>query len=911
MGDSKTKEGPASEKDQSKGVGIPLPVAAPTSAKTARRQRLRRIFKWLLVFSVVYLIVLRWAQILKPQVEEEAERWLANPFAAPWERWGRGRFGHEHGHGHGRPGRGHKVLNGKPAEDIFLTIPNPVSAISASRRFATTPHMAGTPGDFQTAKDFLSVLQSELGVPVPDDEPIFSAGTKESREATLGIPKLKNPTAWIDVYYPVMNTPLNHSVEIIGDDGLAVWSAQLEEVADFTDPEAGRYADAVQAFHGLSKSGEVKGKLVYANYGTQEDYKALVDKGVNLNGTIVLVRYGGIFRGLKVKGAEELGAVGVLIYSDPVDDGAVTEDNGYLPYPYGPARNPSSIQRGSVQYLSMYPGDPTTPGYPAYENSTRTEGENIPSIPSLPLSWANAQILLQEISGDGLNRTISFVNHVDTRVIPIWNTMGVIPGHIQDEVVIIGNHRDGWKVMGATDPTSGTASINEVIRGFGALLAQGWKPLRTVVFASWDAEEYGLIGSTEWGEDFKTFIDKHVVAYINLDGSTSGSRFHAMASPSLAHMIRSTAERVPHPTKLGLTLWDATNDDGPLDGNVSAEVQAMYEEQFKLADDLGVSPLGSGSDFTVFLQHIGIASSNVGFGSTPHDPVYHYHSVYDSERWQEVYNDPGFFQHVAIAQQVGLQALRIADSIIIPVNTTHYTSQLQSYLDDVEAIAATSTLDVKFHSLRHELHHLHKASIALDKEKAHAEADLKRIIKKLARRHVIRRKIRRTLCKVGSVFGRSCHRRFQPNELERGQDRPIPPFQDGNGHVHRPRIGRAPVWLEEQRARHGCHVHGLSHGHHGKKHEVPKKLKKAIERVQRVNKKLVTFEKGFISEEGIKDREWYKHLGVAPGKWLGYGATTFPALTESFTIEHNETMAKHEVKRLSKLVKKLAKKIEP
>lgn len=193
--------------------------------------------------------------------------------------------------------------------------------------------MAGTPGDFETAKDFLALLQEHFGAvaPVADGaQPIYSAGSVASRNATLSIPHLAAPTAWIDVYYPVMNTPLNHSVAILGADGAPVWAAPLEEVADATDPEAGRYVEAVPVFHGLSRSGEVAGKLVYANYGRQQDYKALLDKGVDLNGTIVLVRYGGIFRGLKVKGAEELGAAGVLIFSDPADDGAVTEENGYL-----------------------------------------------------------------------------------------------------------------------------------------------------------------------------------------------------------------------------------------------------------------------------------------------------------------------------------------------------------------------------------------------------------------------------------------------------------------------------------------------------------------------------------------------------------------------------------------------------
>lgn len=211
------------------------------------------------------------------------------------------------------------------------TVPTPESAIKASRQYATKPHMAGTPGDFDTATDFLKLLQTELGITAPPTLPLFSAGTPESRGATLNISSLKAPTAWIDTYYPVMNTPLEHSIEILDAEGNAVWTAELEEVADDTDPEAGKYFDAVTTWHGLSRGGSAKGKLVYANYGRKEDYDALVEQGVDLTGSIVLTRYGGIFRGLKVKGAQEHGAAACLIYSDPRDDGTVTVENGYAP----------------------------------------------------------------------------------------------------------------------------------------------------------------------------------------------------------------------------------------------------------------------------------------------------------------------------------------------------------------------------------------------------------------------------------------------------------------------------------------------------------------------------------------------------------------------------------------------------
>ncbi|GBE79946.1 Probable glutamate [Sparassis crispa] len=919
---------------------IPVPVAAAPSTRIRRRSRLVSVLILLLSVFLVFVYLHRSIhRSLRKELEGREGQWIASAFVDAKK----------------RPLK--VVPYGKVAEKLFLTVPNPASALAASRQYATKPHLAGSPGDLTTAKDVLTLLQEELDAAVPESEPIYSAGTQASRNATLSITSLSAPTAWIDVYYPVMNTPLDRSLQILEEDGSVVWNADLEEVADETDPEAGEYKDAVPTFHGLSRGGEVQGKLIYANYGRKQDYDELVERGVNFTGSIVIVRYGGVFRGLKVKGAQELGAAGVLIYSDPRDDGTVTEKNGYIPYPYGPARNPTSVQRGSVQYLSIYPGDPTTPGYPSYENSTRTEGLNIPGIPSLPISWANAQVLLELITHpDNGTRTVSLVNHVDNRVIPIWNTMGVIPGHNKHEVIVVGNHRDAW-VMGASDPSSGTASMHELIRGLGALLKAGWKPLRTIVLASWDAEEYGLIGSTEWGEDFADWIGEHVVAYLNLDSSVSGSRFGASGSPSLAHFLRNTAQDLPHPTKPGLTLWDATKDSGVLLGDhVDDEALAMYEEEIQKADALGVGVLGSGSDYTVFLQHIGIASTNNGFTSTLSDPVYHYHSVYDSQRWQEIYADPGFLRHTAVAQYLGLQTLRLADAIILPLNTTYYASQLEAYVDNVEELALTSALEVDFSSLRESIHSLRAASIELDEEKEDAEESLKHIIWRVAKRNLIRRKLRQALCKLKKLFGKKCgkdervkemhldadanvaseavlhkpgkkwrhrvhavlckvkkllgkkchhhdpHKPDEPNS--EAQDRVVA-FEPETSKLIKPRIGRYPAWLKEQRARERA---GTCHMKSGSLH---KKVKKAVHRVHKANKKLVAFEKGLIHEDGIKDREWYRHLGVAPGKWLGYGATTLPALTESITIEKNATLAQYEAARLKNLIDKLADELKP
>ncbi|KAF8897847.1 hypothetical protein BD779DRAFT_1492680 [Infundibulicybe gibba] len=683
-------------------------------------------------------------------------------------------------------------LHGRQAEAVFLSVPNPASAIAASRQFATKPHLAGSPGDLETAQDFLKLLQDELGINPPSQVPMFEAGSPESSEATLSTTIRDDPHAWIDIYYPVMNTPLDRSLQILGDNDTVLWEADLVEYADDTDPEAGKYNDAVPTFHGLSPAGDVNGTLLDGHY------------YITVKNTIVLCRYGAIFRGLKVKGAQDLGALGVLIYSDPRDDGTVTEANGYAPYPNGPARSPTSVQRGSVQFLSVYPGDPTTPGYPSYKNSTRTEGSNIPLIPSLPISWANAENLTKSLrkGGPWEGKRVRLANQVDTKVTPIWNTLGVIPGHIKDEVVMIGNHRDGnFFVMGATDPSSGTVSVHEVVRGFGALLRKGWKPLRTIMIASWDAEEYGLIGSTEWGEDFTDWINDHVIAYLNLDSSVSGSRLGASSSPLLSHFVR-------------------------------AEAIAIRESEYAAADSVGVSPLGSGSDYTVFLQRVGVPSTNGGFGSTIHDPVYHYHSVYDSERWQELYGDPGFLRHVAVAKHLGLQAMRLSNAIVLPFNTTHYARELEVYLD-------SGPWDVDFQALPPQM-----PNQKWNKEHKR-QKKIKKKLRKIICRFIICKKER-------SAYGMATHAGF---------------------------IGTLDLFTNSM--------------------DLPtlpgsllREIKKAVQRVQIANKKL--------------HREWFKHLGVAPGKWLGYGATTLPGLTEALTIDQNSTLARYEAMRLKQLIDKLA-----
>ncbi|KAJ6539630.1 hypothetical protein B0H19DRAFT_1179879 [Mycena capillaripes] len=847
--------------EKKSGAYIPLPVTdggpVPTP-KNTRRQKFR------IIFGLTVLLVGFHCLLARP--------------AAVWFKSLRGDVQELSVHPHHHPKKGHGVW-GKQAEKLFLSVPDEESAIAASRLFATKPHLAGSEDDLRTAKDWLNILQSEWGIEAPEVEPIFDAGSAESQHATNSIPKTKMPKAWIDVYYPVMNTPLDRSLQVLDKDGEVIWEADLEEVADDTDPEAGEYYKAVPAFHGLSAAGDVQGKLVYANYGMKEDYDALLEKGVNLTGAIVICRYGEIFRGLKIKGAQELGAAGVLIYSDLRDDGAITEANGHLAYPHGPARNVNSVQRGSVQFLSVYPGDPTTPGYPSYENSTRTDGENIPKIPSLPISAANAAKLLKLVEEKG--KEVRLVNHVT----PIWNTMGVIPGFIKDEVVVLGNHRDGESspiVMGATDPSSGTASTNEVVRGLGALLKKGWKPLRTILICSWDA--YGLIGSTEWVEDFAEFVGKHVVTYLNI----GMHQFVQSASPSLSHFLREAALEIPHPTSPGRTLWDARLDNGPYAGEtVDSE---SLSAAAAMADNPGIPPLGSGSDFTPFLQMIGVASSDRSFGPAEGDAVYHYHSVFDSQRWQEVYGDPGFHRHVAVAKHIGLELLRLSSSLVLPLNTTHYAYELENYLEGIESIALReSSIKVDLSPLRKSIVALQVASHSLDLEKVSAEKHLRKIIHKIAKRKSnLEKMLREAWCLLKKLFGKECHKKSA---------------EDQNHGC-----------LDQQQGLHDEILYGLAMhaGFHGPTFHANlsrKGLRKAVQRIRAVNMKLIGFEKGFISKDGIPEREWYKHLAIAPGKWLGYGATPMPALAEAIQLEKNATLAQYEVKRLTDLLDALSDNI--
>ncbi|KAL8709694.1 MAG: hypothetical protein Q9220_005634 [cf. Caloplaca sp. 1 TL-2023] len=487
----------------------------------------------------------------------------------------------------------------------------------------------------------------------------------------------------LDQYVPYLDYPVSHSLSLTYPNG-SIFQATLQE-AVLAQDETTSYPNRIPTFNGYSFTGNATAEYVYVGRGQVVDFEALVALNVSLKGKIALAKYGGPFRGLKVKNAALYGMIGCVLFTDPGDDGNITEAKGYAPYPEGPARNPTSVQRGSVQFLSTYPGDPTTPGYPSKEGSPRADKSPVvPSIPSLPISYAEAIPLLRALDGSGtpgseVNRTnwvgglnvtystgpapgavLSMSNVMRDAITPIWDAVGIINGTSQDEVLVIGNHRDAWIVGGAADPNSGSAIMVELSKAFVKLLATGWKPRRTIVLCSWDAEEYGLVGSTEWVEEYINWLSESTIAYLNIDVGVSGKSPSLSATPELSTIATSIMKKIIWPTMPNETLYDA----------------------WSVENDGEVGVLGSGSDYTAFL-HNGISSLDVGSDQGHDDPVYHYHSNYDSFHWMSTYGDPGFKYHVAMGQYLSLLAYHLSTDEIIPFDLPAYTTALQSYYSDL------------------------------------------------------------------------------------------------------------------------------------------------------------------------------------------------------------------------------------
>jgi N-acetylated-alpha-linked acidic dipeptidase len=559
-------------------------------------------------------------------------------------------------------------------EEKFLAVPDARLAGQHLKILTAEPHLASTPEDRKTAE---YVAQK------------FRAAGLETE---------------IVSYRVLMNQPKQVRVEAYDSSGKLLMSGPTREHVE-GDP----YQDdprVVMSFNGSSGSGDVTAEVVYANYGRLEDYDQLASRHIDLHGKIVLVRYGANFRGVKVYLAEQRGAAGVLIYSDPQDDGFAKGDV----YPMGPWRPENSVERGSVQYLFKYPGDPETPNVASTldlpDSARISPNGNQPHIISIPISYHDAAPILQALKGPGVPQgwqgALGFRYHLGQTEGPggvkahlvsaqdyqrriIWDVIGKVKGsEFPDEWVVVGNHRDAW-VYGAVDPSSGTAAMLESVHGIGALLKQGWRPRRTLIIASWDAEEEGLIGSTEWVEQNAKALDR-AVAYFNTDVAVSGSDFTASAVPSLKQFLRELTHSIPSP--MGGTVYQQWRINHPAQSGQPAQGgQSGASAPPASSEEVHVGDLGSGSDYTPFFQHIGVPSTDIGSDG----PYGVYHSVFDNFAWYTQNADPGFAYLQEMARVLGLEALRMADADVLPYDYVAYAREIGAYIEAAKRKARASS----------------------------------------------------------------------------------------------------------------------------------------------------------------------------------------------------------------------------
>jgi N-acetylated-alpha-linked acidic dipeptidase len=490
-----------------------------------------------------------------------------------------------------------------------------------------------------------------------------------------------------DVLFP---TPKTRLLEMVAPEK---FTATIAEPPLKEDSTSNQTTEQLPVYNAYSIDGDVTGQLVYVNYGVPKDYEALAERGVDVKGKIVIARYGGSWRGIKPKVAAEHGAIGCLIYSDPRDDGYFQGDV----YPKGAWRNEYGAQRGSVADMPLYPGDPLTPGVGATKEAKRLPIKNAPTltkIPVMPISYADAQPLLRQLAGPMAPTdwrgalpipyhlgpgpaTVHLKLEFNWNIVPAYDVIARIRGSERpDEWIIRGNHYDAW-VNGASDPISGLVAEMEEARGLGYLLKTGWKPKRTIVYAAWDGEEPGLLGSTEWAETHADLLKKNAAVYINSD--TNGRGFLEMeGSHTLEKFMNEVGRDVPDPEKRVSVL---ERDRAVRIARGSADDRREARDRA----DLRIGALGSGSDYTPFLQHLGIASLNIGYGGENGGGSYH--SIYDSFDNYTRFLDPNFDYGLALAQTSGRIVLRLADADVLPLAFNNLSDTVEKYIHEVTKLA--------------------------------------------------------------------------------------------------------------------------------------------------------------------------------------------------------------------------------
>jgi N-acetylated-alpha-linked acidic dipeptidase len=565
----------------------------------------------------------------------------------------------------GAPIAQQQPLRGFPADEVAVqrqremqlrAVPSPERIREHVRTLSASPHWAGGPGSRQVA------------------------------ELALAQFKAAGLDAWIEEHEAYMPMPSERTVRLVAPRS---YGLRLAEPVVAEDPDSGD-AGQLPTFNAYSADGDVTAELVYVNYGVPEDYARLEKRGVSVKGKIVIARYGRSWRGIKPKVAWEHGAVGCLIYSDPRDDGYYQGDV----YPAGPFRPEFGVQRGSVIDMTIHPGDPLTPGWGSEAGGRKLpvgDAKTILKIPVLPIAYGDALPLLQALGGqiapEDWRGALPITYHLgpgparvqlklafDWKQRPLYNVIARINGvAFPDEWVLYGNHHDAW-VNGASDPTSGAAALLETARAFGELLKSGWKPRRTLVFALWDGEEWALLGSTEWAEKHKAELAEKAVAYINSDSNGKGW-LSAGGSHSLQQLLNEVARDVTDPR----------TDRPVLDEARTRAIAGTPQPEKRSAEAdpaLHIAPLGSGSDYSVFLDHLTVASLNIGFGGGDTGGIYH--SAYDSFTWYTKFSDGDFVYGRALAQTAGTLLLRLADAPVLPFQFTDYGASIERYIAEIE-----------------------------------------------------------------------------------------------------------------------------------------------------------------------------------------------------------------------------------
>jgi len=626
-----------------------------------------------------------------------------------------------------------------------------------------------------------------------------------------------------DVLYP---TPISETVELLGP---KPFKATLQEKPIPGDSSATAKDYALPAYLAFQGDGDVTAPIVYVNYGMQDDYKTLQRLGISVKGKIVVARYGAGWRGLKVKLAEEHGAIGCLIYSDPADDGYGVE----AVYPDGPARPPHGIQRGSVIDMTLYGGDALTPGVGATADAKRLKVSDSPvilKIPALPISYADAQVLLATLTGDvvpkGWRGALPITYRVGPSTAPvhlevksdwslktIYDVIATMKGSVwPDQWVMRGNHHDGW-VFGAADPLSGQVSVLEEAKAIGELVKSGWRPKRTIVYMSWDGEEPGLLGSTEWAETHAAELKKNGVLYVNSDTNGRGI-LSAGGSQDFEHFVNSVAEGITDPethVPVGARLRARLEVNGAKKGaNDEAKENAKLAIDPK--HDFPIEALGSGSDYSTFLEYLGVPVLNIEYGGEGSNGGV-YHSRYDTFEHYTRFGDPGLVYTALLSKTVGALVLRAADADLPLERAGDFAETVAGYLKEVKKLETDKR---KAYEMQAKMLAANAFALAADPSKTHGD----------------------------------------PTALKS-----VPP------------IDLAPMDRAVTRLKASAKAYDAAFARHA--------AALGPQAREKLTALMQTIDQTLAPPVGLPERHWYKNLIYAPGRYTGYGAKTLPGIREA------------------------------